>query len=325
MDDRTPPPPASAHDAIDHDGEELPVALRRDRPLVPVDGAGGRALVAVIAILTFLAALCAGAAQLVAASSAEWRASVAREATIQVRPLPNRDIEVDVAKATELARRTPGVREAEPFTKTEAERLLEPWLGSGLNLEDLPVPRLVLLKLDDVARADLAGLRRALQAQVPGATVDDHGLWMARLSTMARTVIAVGVALVLLVLAAAALAVAFATRGAMAGNREIVEVLHYVGADDRFIAREFQRRFFQMGLKGGAIGGAAALAVIAAFGVLGASLRASPAGDQLEALFGAFEIGWGGYAAVVFIALAVSAIAGAISGVTVRRFLNYTG
>lgn len=325
MDDRTPPPPASAQDAIDHDSEELPVALRRDRPLVPVDGAGGRALVAVIAILTFLAALCAGAAELVAASSAEWRASVAREATIQVRPLPNRDIDVDVAKATELARRTPGVREAEPFTKAEAERLLEPWLGSGLNLEDLPVPRLVVLKLDDVVRADLGALRRALQAQVPGATVDDHGLWMARLSTMARTVIVVGVALVLLVLAAAALAVAFATRGAMAGNREIVEVLHYVGADDRFIAREFQRRFFQMGLKGGAIGGAAALAVIAAFGVLGASLRASPAGDQLEALFGAFEIGWGGYAAVVLIALAVSAIAGAISGVTVRRFLNYTG
>jgi cell division transport system permease protein len=325
VDERTPPPHAVAHEAVEQDREELPVALRRDRPLVPVDSAGGRALVAVMAILTFLAALCAGAAQLVAANSAEWRATVAREATIQVRPLPNRDIEADVGRATQLARRTAGVREAEPFTKTEAERLLEPWLGSGLNLEDLPVPRLVVLRLDDGGRADLAALRRGLQAEVPGATVDDHGLWMTRLSTMARTVTLVGVALVVLVLAAAGLAVAFATRGAMAGNREIVEVLHYVGADDRFIAREFQRRFFQMGLKGGAIGGGAALAVIAAFGVLAASLRASPAGDQLEALFGAFDVGWGGYAAVVLIALAVSALAGGISGVTVRRFLNRHG
>jgi cell division transport system permease protein len=314
-----------SHETAEHDHEDLPVALRRDRPLVPVDSAGGRALVAVMAILTFLAALCAGAAELVAANSAQWHASVAREATIQVRPLPNRDIEADLATATELARRTPGVREAEPFTKSEAERLLEPWLGSGLNLDDLPVPRLVVLRLDDAGRADLAALRRGLQAQVPGATVDDHGLWMARLSTMARTVTVVGVALVMLVLAAAALAVAFATRGAMAGNREIVEVLHYVGADDRFIAREFQRRFFQMGLKGGAMGGAAALAAIAGFGVLGASLRASPAGDQLEALFGAFDVGWGGYGAVILIALAVSAIAGGISGFTVRRFLNHRG
>jgi cell division transport system permease protein len=325
MDERTAAPPTVSHETADQEREDLPVALRRDRPLVPVDSAGGRALVAVMAILTFLAALCAGAAELVAANSAEWRASVAREATIQVRPLPNRDIEADLATATELARRTPGVREAEPFTKSEAERLLEPWLGSGLNLDDLPVPRLVVLRLDDAGRADLAGLRRGLQAQVPGATVDDHGLWMARLSTMARTVTVVGVALVMLVLAAAALAVAFATRGAMAGNREIVEVLHYVGADDRFIAREFQRRFFQMGLKGGAMGGAAALAAIAGFGVLGASLRSSPAGDQLEALFGAFDVGWGGYGAVILITLAVSAISGGISGFTVRRFLNHRG
>jgi cell division transport system permease protein len=325
MDERTDAPRTVSHETADQEREDLPVALRRDRPLVPVDSAGGRALVAVMAILTFLAALCAGAAELVAANSAQWHASVAREATIQVRPLPNRDIEADLATATELARRTPGVREAEPFTKSEAERLLEPWLGSGLNLDDLPVPRLVVLRLDDAGRADLAALRRGLQAQVPGATVDDHGLWMARLSTMARTVTVVGVALVMLVLAAAALAVAFATRGAMAGNREIVEVLHYVGADDRFIAREFQRRFFQMGLKGGAMGGAAALAAIAGFGVLGASLRASPAGDQLEALFGAFDVGWGGYGAVILIALAVSAIAGGISGFTVRRFLNHRG
>jgi cell division transport system permease protein len=80
-----------------------------------------------------------------------------------------------------------------------------------------------------------------------------------------------------------------------------------------------------MGLKGGAMGGAAALAAIAGFGVLGASLRASPAGDQLEALFGAFDVGWGGYGAVILITLAVSAISGGISGFTVRRFLNHRG
>ena len=38
-----------------------------------------------------------------------------------------------------------------------------------------------------------------------------------------------------LVLMAMGLAVTFATRGAMAGNREIVDVLHFVGAEDRFI------------------------------------------------------------------------------------------
>ena len=312
---RTVPPP-------DHlDEQPLPAQLSRGYPLVPVDTAGARALVAVIAILTFLAALCAGAAELVAASSAEWRASVAREVTIQIRPHPQREIEADVARAVELARKTPGIREVQPLSRVESEQLLEPWLGAGLNLEDLPVPRLVVVRLADRDRADLVGLKRALQQSVPGATLDDHAAWMARLSTMARTVVAAGVALVVLVLAAAALAVAFATRGAVAGNREIVEVLHYVGADDRFIAREFQRRFFATGLKGGLIGGGAALAVIAVVGMAAASWRAGAA-DQAEALFGAFEIGWRGYATVVFIAIAVSAISAAVSRLTVKRFLN---
>jgi cell division transport system permease protein len=142
---------------------------------------------------------------------------------------------------------------------------------------------------------------------------------------MANTIIGVGLALVLLVLAAAGLAVTFATRGAMAGNREVVDVLHFVGANDDFIAREFQHRFFRLGLRGSAVGAGAALLLITLLGFVTGSWRASPAGDQLEALFGSFSISWRGYGVVVLIALAVSAITGIVSRLTVRRFLNATG
>jgi cell division transport system permease protein len=54
------------------------------------------------------------------------------------------------------------------------------------------------------------------------------------------------------------LTVIFATRGAMAGNRHIVEVLHFVGAETSFIASEFQKRFLLIGLKGAAFGGGVA-------------------------------------------------------------------
>src|SRR3954470_7661121 len=106
----------------------LPASLRRNAPLVPVDSAGGRALAAVIGILTFLAALCAGGAELVGASSAQWRSDVSREVTIQVRPSPQRDMEADVGRAVALARGTASIESAQAFTKAESERLLEPWL-----------------------------------------------------------------------------------------------------------------------------------------------------------------------------------------------------
>ncbi len=296
--------------------------LKGHAPLVPVHSAASRALVGVIAILTFLAALCAGGAVLVASSSQQWRSAIGREATIQVRPSPQRDMEADLMLAAELARRTAGVRAVEVPSKAEAERSLEPWLGRGLDLGDLPVPRLVILRLEEGAQPDFSDLRRRLAAAVPGATLDDHGAWLARLSGMANTIVVIGLALAVLVLAAAALAVAFATQGAMAGNREVVEVLHYVGADDAFIAREFQRRFFRLGLKGSLVGSGLGLAALAALSLASASWQASPAGDQIEALFGRFDVGWHGFAAIGVIALTVSVLTAAVSRATVKHFLR---
>ena len=301
-----------------------PRGLKRNAALVPTDTAASRALVGVIAILTFLAALCAGAAELVAASSAEWRTSVAREVTIQVRPTAQRPLESEVAKAVELARRVPGVADVRALTQAESDRLLEPWLGGGLDLSGLPVPRLITLRLEPGTRPNLSDLRRSLEADVPGATLDDHGLWLERLSAMANTVIGLGLFLVMLVLVAAGLAVAFATRGAMAGNREVVDVLHLVGADHDFIAREFQRRFFWLGLRGGVIGGAAALSLLGMLGAAAQAFRASPAGDQIEALFGGLSMGWRGYASVFLMVMIVSVVTGIVSRLTVRRYLGGT-
>jgi cell division transport system permease protein len=298
------------------------MALARNAPLVPVDSAGSRSLVAVIAILTFLAALCAGAAELVSAGSAQWRSSVAREVTIQVRPTPQRDVDADVARAVELARADPGVTDVRPFDKGESERLLEPWLGSGLDLAELPVPRLIVVKVASGGRVDLSALKARLAEETPNASLDEHALWLARLSAMASTVVAIGIVLVALVLLATGLAVAFATRGAMAGNKGVVEVLHFVGADDAFIAREFQNRFLSLGLKGGLVGGVGATLFLAALGVAASAWRATPQGDQIEALFGAFDLGWRGYVVTLVIALIVSLVTGAVSRVTVRRYLR---
>ncbi|KQP10914.1 cell division protein FtsX [Methylobacterium sp. Leaf99] len=300
----------------------LPATLRRNAPLVPTDSSASRALAAVIAILTFLAALCAGAAEIVASSADQWQGTVAQEVTIQVRPSPGRDLDADVARAETLAKATPGIASTRVFSKAEAERLLEPWLGSGLDLSDLPVPRLVTLRLAESARPDLKPLRASLAEALPGvASLDDHALWLRRLSTMANTFVGVGVGLVALVLVATGLAVVFATRGAMAGNREVVEVLHFVGADDDFIARAFQRRFFRLGLRGGIIGSLAALLAFALAGLLAGAWRTGPAGEEIEALFGAFHIGWRGYASVLLIGVIASVVTGIVSRLTVRRFL----
>lgn len=316
----------SMPDASDREPERkergLPANLRRDQPLVPVDNVAGRALMAVIAILTFLASLSAGAAVLAARASDQWRGAISNEMTIQVRPDSHRKIDDDVARAVMLASGLKEVESVRAVPKAESDKLLEPWLGTGLDLVELPVPRLIVLKLKAEAGPELTSFGATLRREVPTATLDDHRLWVRRLSAMAGTIIASGFAIVLLVLTAAALAVAFATRGAMAGSRDSVEVLHFVGANDDFIAREFQSRFIRLGLRGGLFGGLAAIATIGVLGFLASRWSATPEAEQLQALFGAFEIGWTGYGAVMLVALVVAVIAGLVSRFTVRRHLR---
>src|SRR5882757_953852 len=89
---------------------------RFETPIVPQSTISGRALVAVVAIMTFLASLTAGGVMLVRTAANEWQADVAREVTIQVRPVAGRDIEADVAKAVAIARASPGIADVRPFS-----------------------------------------------------------------------------------------------------------------------------------------------------------------------------------------------------------------
>lgn len=295
-------------------------SARPETSIVPKDSISGSALIAVVAIMAFLGALTIGAVWLVAGSASEWQSDVAREMTIQVRPVSGRDIEADVVKAAGIARATPGIADVRSYTRAESAALLEPWLGAGLVLDDLPVPRMIVVRLQGSGPQDSASLRAALARDVPNASLDDHRGWVGRMRAMADTAIAVGVAILLVVLAATVLTVSFATRGAMAANRPTIEVLHFIGATDAYIAREFQRHFLTLGLKGGAIGGGAAVLVFLLAGVLGDHMVGTASGDEVSALFGSFSIGFAGY---VVMALQIVAI-GAITAYTSRQVVTHT-
>ena len=296
--------------------------LKRDMPLVPPDSIAGRALVVVIAIMTFLACLTAGGAILVAEASQGWRADVSRDVTIQIKPKPGDDVETLEAAAAGIAARAPGVADVHAFSKSESEKLLAPWLGEGLDLGQLPIPRLIVVHMQSGHREDLEPLRAALAAGAPGASLDDHRLWLSRLDTMADAVVVFAVALFALMILAMATAIGFATRGAMAGNREIIEVLHFVGAADSYIARQFQGHFLRLGFKGAAIGGAAAAAFFAVAALVSRWGGGSAGGEEIAALFGAFALGLPGYAAILAICLGIAGLTGFLSREIVFRQLR---
>jgi cell division transport system permease protein len=258
--------------------------------------------------MTFLASITTGTVLLVSASAAEWQSEVASEITMQVRPQAGRDLERDVTAAAEAMRTQPGIVQVKPFTKDESARLLEPWLGSGLSIEQLPVPRVIVARVQPGTTLDLAALRARVTQVAPSASVDDHRAWIERMRSMTGATVFAGIGILVLVIAATIISVSFATRGAMAANRPIVEVLHFVGAGDRYIANHFLRHFLRLGLEGGVIGGGAAMLGFGFSESIAAWFSGTPVGDQFAALLGTFSLPPSGYLALAVQAVAIAAI-----------------
>ena len=293
---------------LGHERPQLPARARNLSPIVPRASIAGRALVAVVAIMTFLASITTGAVLLVSASAAEWQSEVASEITIQVRPAAGRDIDRDAAAVAEAMRTQPGIAEIKAFTKDESARLLEPWLGTGLSFDDLPVPRVIVARVAPGSVLDLAALRGRVTQLAPSASVDDHRAWIERMRSMTGATVFAGLGILALVIVATIISVSFATRGAMAANRPIVEVLHFVGAGDRYIANRFLRHFLRLGLQGGVIGGGVAMLLFGFSESIAGWFSGTPVGDQFAALLGTFSLRPSGYLALAAQAVLIAAI-----------------
>jgi cell division transport system permease protein len=286
----------------------LPARARNLSPIVPRASIAGRALVAVVAIMTFLASITTGTVLLVSASAAEWQSDVGSEITVQVRPQAARDIDRDAAAVAEAIRNQPGIVEVRPFSREESAKLLEPWLGSGLSLDELPVPRVIVARVSPGATLDLAGLRARVTLVAPSASVDDHRAWIERMRSMSGATVFAGFGILVLVIIATIISVSFATRGAMAANRPIVEVLHFVGAGDRYIADRFFWHFLLLGLEGGVIGGGVAMLGFGFSESIAGWFSGTPVGDQFAALLGTFSLRPSGYLVLAVQAVFIAAI-----------------
>jgi cell division transport system permease protein len=300
----------------------LPAKARNMSPIVPRASIHGRALVAVVAIMTFLASMTTGTVLLVSASAAEWQSDVASEITIQVRPQSGRDIERDTAAVTEAMRAQPGIVEVKPFTRDESGKLLEPWLGTGLSMDELPVPRMIIARVQPGTALDLGALRARVAQVAPSASVDDHRAWIERMRSMTNATVFAGLGILALVIVATIISVSFATRGAMAANRPIVEVLHFVGAGDRYIANRFLRHFLRLGLEGGVIGGGVAMLVFGFSESIAGWFSGTPVGDQFAALLGTFSLRPSGYVVLAVQAVLIGAITAVASRQTLFATLN---
>jgi cell division transport system permease protein len=251
---RSPPPELHAPARQqDHSGD------MSSAPIVEAGSVTGRSLTLVISIMCFLACLTAGAVYMMNQSANAWLHNMSNEITVQIEPRENTDVAQTIREVTSFLRLRPGIATVNPLDATDTAKLLEPWLGNIDALANLPIPRLIAIEIDTASPPDLARLGKALKQQFPNATLDDHRKWRQQITTVTRSFALGGLAMLALVGAATIAIIISATGSAMAANRDIVEVLNFVGATDRFIAHEFEKHFLTLGIRAGFVGAACAM------------------------------------------------------------------
>lgn len=250
--------------------------LNRRAPLLPRDAGGQPWLVSLVAVLCFLACLAAVGAVAADRAAHGWARQLRSEATVQVRPRVGETGAEAAARAAQTLAGVEGVAEAEAMDRETAEALLRPWVGDAV-LPDLPIPHLVIVRLDRTAPASAVTLSRALAEAGLDAAVDDHGLWRGEVERSATLITVLALIAFLLTAGAAGAAVAYATRAGMAAQAAVIETLSLNGATDEAIAGLYQGRYGLLAAGAGALGAVAAMGLIASLRLLGGAEGVTPA------------------------------------------------
>ena len=228
------------------------------------------ALAALLGIMVYLAALGLSAGTVLGDLAATWEQARAGELTVEVRPLDPRvaagapSMNARVGASLAALKAIPGVVRATPLGEDEMRRLLSPWLGEDMNFQDLPLPVLITVEVQptsgpagDQSQADVVdAISTRLTKSIPGLRIDDHGAWLKELRRFVDILQLVAIAIIALLGLAASLTVILVTRVSLLAHRDVVDILHVMGATDRHIAWQFQTfvaRIAAVGSAGGAI------------------------------------------------------------------------
>ena len=291
------------------------LAHRSDLPLDR--DALSRFLPWLIAFMVYLACLALAGMLTLGAVAERWDAGVSGTLTVQIIPSESPTAAPKEARrieaALEILRTTPGIAGAEVIGEDRIMALLEPWLGSIGGSGDLPLPRLIDVELKAGAEVDTAALSKRLRQAVPGATVDDHGVWLDKLVRLLRAVEILASLVLLLIGLATVGTVVFTTRTGLAIHQEAIEVLHLIGAQDSYVAKQFATRALILGLRGGIIGLVLAVPTLMGIGALAARMEAGLLPD--------FTLTPAHWAAMVCLPLAVALIAMLTARLTVMKTL----
>jgi cell division transport system permease protein len=191
----------------------------------------------------------------------KWNNDISGSLTVQIMPAKNtssKKSKLETIKQQEttilLLKETKGIIDASPLSDNDLSKLIKPWLGDSVDINDLPVPRLIDVKLDKNIDIDYDKLAKKLSKTAPLASIDNHKLWLNKLIKLGDGLKALASSIFLLIILTTSVTIAYTTKTGLELHKNIIEILYLMGAKDTYIAQQYARRSSYLGFIGGLIG-----------------------------------------------------------------------
>lgn len=160
------------------------------------------------------------------------------------------------------------IEEFQQLSNEKITTLLSPWFGQNDSVfENLSIPYVIEVKIKDLKNFDYAGFKKTLKKDYPEITIDGHEQWIDHYLKFIH-ILQYGAYLIgLLVVIATTVIIIFTSKTALKLHQNAITLLHSVGAEDDYIARQFQFNAFLLGMRGGVVGVAIAATLFFAVGI----------------------------------------------------------
>ena len=157
-------------------------------------------------------------------------------------------------KVLDVLAALPGIRRTQVIAKTAMSSTADSWLGTEEENMGLPLPTIIDVEILPGAPYDIQRLQQILDTHVPGTTINSDREWREGLKQIALIFLAISVVVASLIGFAAIAISAFTAHTGLIIYHKIIEILHLVGAQNTYIARQFQNHTCRLAVRAGLIG-----------------------------------------------------------------------
>lgn len=248
---------------------------------LPLEGdSTGLFLQVMISIAVFIFAITLAGVLSINSMLQNWNDSILGSLTVQIMPINDSNREKALSdtmreqqKTVEFLQTLDFVEKVTPLNDSQLQKLIQPWLGDGIAIDKLPVPRLIDVKIKKDAELNFNNLAEQLAGVSAQASLDNHKLWLNKLIHFADGLKMLALTILALVVLVNSGAIFYSTQTSLGLHGYIIEILHLMGAKDTYIAQQYARRTARLGFIGGLIGIILAVPAIFLIGSLAAQIE----------------------------------------------------